>query len=53
MLRCECGGSLELTYQNYGEESMFERYECVSCGKEGSYGVYDGNNTTSGCVSIV
>ena len=37
-LRCECGGSLELTYctpSDQDVERWTERYKCASCGRTG------------------
>jgi len=53
VLRCECGGVLELTGQSYTENSAFEYYECVNCGQSGSY-TFDETlgERTSGCVEV-
>jgi hypothetical protein len=51
VLRCECGGSLELTGQSYGEETAFESYECVSCGRTGTYSFGGATDSMSGCVT--
>lgn len=60
-LRCECGGPLELTSGSYdrdedgqitGEGRAIETYECVECGRNGSYGFGDhGPDVTRGCVT--
>lgn len=53
-LVCECGGTLEITAQSYGDDgSAFEAYECVACGRTGTMTF---NPTTgerkSGCVEV-
>ena len=55
-LRCDCGGALELTYQSYPDDpdaTATEQYECVSCGRTGSYQFGGGVDQTSGCVTSV
>lgn len=48
VLRCNCGGALEITSQSYNDNGGFESYECASCGRTGGYDLT--TNTTSGCV---
>lgn len=50
-LRCDCGGALELTGQSYGDDSAFESYECVSCGRRGTYSFGGPTETKTGCVT--
>lgn len=60
VLRCECGGALDIQgASEWGEQRertrFVERYECVSCGRSGTYRV-DDNGTpreeTTGCVTV-
>lgn len=60
VLQCECGGALEITENSYDrdsdgniteEGSALEVYECVSCGRTGTYRFGDGGESTSGCVT--
>jgi len=54
MLRCKCGGSLEIQSQSYPDEGMaFESYKCVSCGRTGSFRFGKGREEMSGCVTSV
>jgi len=54
MLRCECGGALELQNSPPADADVWvEHYECVECGQNGSYsfnGHIDRHHTT-GCVT--
>ncbi len=50
-LRCECGGMLEITGQNYGKTDALEEYECVDCGRTGTYSFGDGPERMTGCVT--
>jgi len=50
MLRCECGGVVELTNNPEGPPPVVEKYECVSCGDTGTvfFGSHDSHR--SGCL---
>lgn len=50
VLRCECGGELKITHQNYTDRGGYERYRCIACGRFGGYNL--DNNDTAGCVTI-
>lgn len=50
MIRCECGGSVEIQSQSYGEDSAFESYKCVDCGRTGTMRFSNGTETLSGCL---
>ena len=50
VLQCQCGGSIEIVEQSYSDDFAFEKYECVNCGREGTYTFGDGQESTSGCV---
>ena len=60
-LVCECGGSLEITHQQYdrdadgnitGEGQAYEEYRCMSCGRTGSYTFGDGGEHMTGCLTV-
>ena len=60
VLRCQCGGSLEIQSQSYPEDEngnnvgmAFESYKCVSCGRTGSFRFGKGREEMSGCVTSV
>lgn len=53
MLRCECGGSLELQDATGGPESFFEMYRCTACGRSGGFRAGKEESSTSGCVTRV
>ena len=57
-LRCECGGRVEVQTGSYPEDDdgnptgeAIELYECVECGRIGTYSFGDGRDRTSGCVT--
>jgi phage/plasmid primase-like uncharacterized protein len=55
MLRCNCGGAIEIVDASYSENYLNEQYECPNCGGRGRYvvnGTHDtgDNSYTSGCV---
>lgn len=52
VLQCECGGAIEITEQSYGVNVAFEKYECVACGRTGTYSFGNGQERASGCVTI-
>jgi len=56
VLQCKCGGMLEITEQSYPENGLaFEQYECVSCGRTGTFKFGEQNGThverMGGCVT--
>jgi transposase-like protein len=56
-LACKCGSlELEFVEQEYPDEGLaYERYECASCGRKGSYRFGTRNGRTvdekSGCLT--
>lgn len=52
-LRCECGGAVEIVDQTYSEETdrAFESYECVCCGRRGSFTFGNGRSDKTGCLA--
>jgi hypothetical protein len=50
-LRCECGGQVEITGQSDRDEVALEIYECVACGRTGTYRFGDGRDQTGGCLT--
>ena len=55
ILRCECGGTLEIqrgTDPDASGDGFLEVYECVACGRTGTYR-HDPvtGDSTSGCVT--
>ncbi|WP_330633789.1 hypothetical protein [Halocatena halophila] len=52
MLRCECGGAVELTKAIESGESVTETYSCVRCGGSGWYqmDMQTDISTTGGCL---
>jgi hypothetical protein len=54
-LRCQCGGRVEIidgSDPNAGEPH-FEKYECIECGRRGSYTFENGQETMTGCLTSV
>jgi len=57
MLACKCGSvDLEFVEQEYPDDGLaYERYECESCGRKGSYqfGNQNGRHVErmSGCIT--
>ena len=52
-LRCECGGCVEIQEGSYDDATgrAFETYECVNCGRRGSFTFGNGRSEKSGCLA--
>ncbi|MCD2199099.1 hypothetical protein LPA44_04190 [Halobacterium sp. KA-4] len=58
-LVCECGSpAIEIVDATYPEDAngnptgtATERYECLDCGRTGTYAFGDGTDRMSGCVT--
>jgi len=50
-LRCQCGGAVEIVNQSYSGDRAFESYQCVSCGRRGSFTFGSGRSDRSGCLN--
>jgi len=50
VLRCTCGGVVELDDATYTDEYATESYQCVSCGRTGHLSIGPNGDSKSGCL---
>jgi hypothetical protein len=50
MLRCQCGGAVELLNSPSGPLPVVERYECVACGNHGTVYFSERETIRNGCL---